>query len=190
MVNIVFQCTSSPPFVSLSPGQVCVLITRNVVAGPGPSIGQGFLWFSPRPRSQIPHRCNCTWRGGEAFLQLSLSSPPRVPCCPSSEQSQVVVPLSLRLAIRVQWSVFLIFMHYRLNAIREVEGVHCQKISEGPALRRLNCLSWLWLRPSFRLPPRADRKHRSFARQLGFLPVRKISSPENSNYFIIFESGS
>lgn len=51
--------------------------------------------------------------------------------------SSSVVPLSLRLAIRVQWSVFLIFMHYRLSAIREVAGVRCQEISKGPRFQAL-----------------------------------------------------
>jgi len=49
-------------------------------------------------------------------------------------------------------------MHYRLNAIREVAGVQCQKISEGPRSQALKLQLTLVSR-SFRLPPKADRKH-------------------------------
>lgn len=125
---------------------------------PGQDPWSGFLRFSP---GSDPHQCTCQCQG-EAFLlrqrQLSLSSSPRV----LSQLRGTVVPLSLRLTIRVQWSVLLIFMHYRLSAIREVVRVcrarKSQNAFEWPSSQALK-LQLTLVRRSFRLPARADRQH-------------------------------
>jgi len=78
------QCVQSTKLVSL--GQVCVLITRNVVAGPRPlARGSSDSDSLPGSTDPIPHRFTCTCRG-EATRR------PRQPsdgchllleCCPS-----------------------------------------------------------------------------------------------------------